>query len=301
MKKEGVQTDSDACRALIRQHSSSFYRSFRHLPPDRARAVFAVYAFCRVLDDTVDEAKSPREAAEAVDAMEKALLDAAAGKRGESPWERELAWAFASFKLETGPFLDQIRGQRSDLAFARPQDFAALDEYCYLVAGSVGLMLLPLLVESVPGAAVRDTAEKLGKAMQLSNIIRDIAEDARRGRCYIPEDLAREAGWTCPAPGADGGFPPEAGSDPALARVCEELAARAEAWYELFYAKIDQFAPFARRPLWLAATYYRAILDKARKKGWDVFAGRVYLSDAAKALLYVKSAFGIRKRHGERI
>jgi phytoene synthase len=169
------------CESIIRRHSGSFYRSFKRLPPGRAAAVFAVYAFCRLADDSIDVDHNPDQ----LDQLASRLQEFAAGRTPDEPLWRLLRWAFTTYDLEIAPFFEMIEGQRRDITFVQPETNQDLWDYCYLVAGTVGLMILPLLASPVT-AVHRRLAIDLGQAMQMSNILRDLAADYRLGRIYLP-------------------------------------------------------------------------------------------------------------------
>ena len=141
MIESNLQKDLDWCEALIQKNSSSFYRAFRNLSRERAQGVFAIYAFCRIADDAIDVDNNPK----AVLDMAEQLEDFARGETPDEPKWRSLHWAFDTFPLEIEPFRDMLKGQLQDSEFQQPKNFKALLDYSYLVAGTVGLMLCPIL------------------------------------------------------------------------------------------------------------------------------------------------------------
>ncbi|MDP2842706.1 MAG: phytoene/squalene synthase family protein [Acetobacterium sp.] len=184
MIDEAIQKDLNWCETLIQHNSSSFYRAFRKLPKEQAQAVFAIYAFCRIADDAIDVDNNP----EMVKALADKLAAFEAGETPDEPMWRALRWAFETFPLKIRPFQEMLIGQLLDVDFKQPESFNNLLDYCYLVAGTVGLMLCPLLAKPVTSEAEKLSVE-LGIAMQLTNILRDVGTDYRLNRIYLPEDL----------------------------------------------------------------------------------------------------------------
>jgi 15-cis-phytoene synthase len=282
--------DEEACRLLIRRNSSSFYRAFRGLPKERARGVFAVYSVLRLMDDAVDSGggeaalKPFEEGILALSRGEMPEAAAAAGTAGAA-W-RELSRAFRAYGLEAGPFLEMIEGQRGDIGFRQPEDLGELERYCYLVAGTVGLMILPMLAEGKNIAGLKRSAVALGEAMQLTNILRDLGEDSLRRRFYLPLGLCEKHGVS--AKDFEDPLP-----SPALKAACSELAGLARARYGTLWSALPGYAPWARRQVALAARYYGAILEAAEASGWDVLRRRVVVSDFKKALIALGFSPGI--------
>lgn len=274
MAGAGVKTCSEsdrrACEDIIRRGSSSFYAAFSTLPPEKAAAVFAIYSFCRIADDIVDEQADEAK----LESLAEEFEDMLNGKIADSPVLRCLHSSFERFGLNPLPFRQMLEGLKSDLTFARPKDFSELLEYCYKVAGTVGLMLLPVIAtenkDKLTGPAV-----DLGNAMQLTNIIRDISEDAARGRVYIPDELLKKHGLT-----AEDLL---AGSlrSGALAAAME-LADKADELYRSASRSISMYDEESRLPVLLAHAYYSGILSKARQAGEGIFDKRVYVDDEQK-------------------
>lgn len=250
------------CEEQVRRGSKSFHFAFRTLPREKASAVWAIYAFCRRFDDAVDEPAAP-------DDFDVLRLQWARFRAGETPdahmW-RALRWAFRRFGLETAPFDDLVRGLDGDRSFVQPPDDAALFEYCHLVAGTVGRMLLPVLATHGRDG-LRDTAVRLGDAMQLTNILRDVGEDVRMGRVYLPARAMEEEGVT-----ADGLAAQHASE--AFVALWERYARIAESWYDEFLATVPRYDADSRRPLRLAAKAYRAILHEVRRHDYDCLVNR---------------------------
>ena len=183
---------------------SSFYYAFLFLPPPRRAAITAFYAFCREVDDVVDEVSDPGVAATKLAWWHQEAAEACAGRPGH-PVTQALHPHLSTYGIELRQLHAVIDGCRMDLEQTRYLDFAALERYCYLVAGVVGEVAANIFGRSQDQTL--DYARKLGQAMQLTNIIRDVGDDARRGRVYLPlselqrfdvkahEILKRESPW----------------------------------------------------------------------------------------------------------
>jgi phytoene synthase len=174
------------CGRIVRASGSSFHQAFRLLPVERRRSLEALYAFCRVVDDAADE---PSGGAEALDRWRQELARAVAGT-ARHPVGVALADSVRRFAIPPRHLTEIVDGVAMDLVPQRFATFGELRRYCYLVAGAVGLATIPIFGCRDPRS--RDYAEALGIALQLTNITRDLAEDAERGRIYLPlEDLER--------------------------------------------------------------------------------------------------------------
>lgn len=265
------------CEAVIRRHSGSFYRSFKRLPPGRAAAVFAVYAFCRLADDSIDVDHDPDQ----LDQLASRLQEFAAGRTPDEPLWRLLRWAFTTYDLEIAPFFEMIEGQRRDITFVQPETNQDLWDYCYLVAGTVGLMILPLLASPVT-AVHRRLAIDLGQAMQMSNILRDLAADYRLGRIYLPAHELAARGIQSEDLG-------RATPTPALKSYWLELAQGALQRYEGVKRNLVSFDTKARLPVLLALLYYSHITLLGIKNPDIVLERRLVVPDSFKYWLYLKA------------
>ncbi len=274
-----LKADMAWCEAIIREHSGSFFRAFSQLPPARAQAVFAIYAFCRLVDDSIDVAHDVA----ALDHIAGQLQDFEAGQTPDEPLWRVLRWAFSTFPLEFGPFWEMIEGQRLDIEFHQPQTKEELLRYCYLVAGTVGLMILPLLAENLT-PKVRETAIDLGLAMQLTNILRDIGADYRLGRIYLPADELARRGINTEDLG-------QSRPTAALRQLWLDLADETLGRYQAILRNIVLFDPQARLPVILAILYYRHITLLGIKQPDKVLVRRFIVPDAVKLLLFGQAHF----------
>lgn len=258
-------TDFDYLEEIIRRNSASFYKAFRELPRDKAQAVYAVYAFCRLLDDTVDLDASP----DALERQRQRFEEVTAGIPQEDRLWKAFAEQYRKYGLEKEPFLMMIRGQESDLDFREPRTKEDLDRYCDLVAGSVGLMLLPILSRPENRESCRRYALDLGRAMQYTNILRDIGEDRANGRSYLPRKFF-EDGRTA-------------------GEVYRILGDEALLLYRRCEKEIGLFDRDSRFPLFLAIGYYRGILKKLYRQGFPGEKRRVYLNRLEKLLTYLQA------------
>jgi len=282
------------CRRLMAWHARSFDRAARLLPPATRDRVAVLYAFCRIVDDSVDEAPTPAAARAAIEALE-AEVRAASGRAAEPrATPRAVVEAFAAVlgpePLAIDAALELIHGVASDTERVRLADDRALLRYCYQVAGAVGLMMCPVL--GVTDRRALPHAIDLGIGMQLTNICRDVAEDASRDRVYLPTSRLR-------AHGVDPEALPSGGAPRlAVARVTGELLALADRYYASADAGM-RYIPLAPRQAILAASrLYRAIGLKLRRRGCDPLAGRTVVGPAEKAAWLLRALVdSLRPRH----
>lgn len=260
------------CREITRVASKTFFLASLFLAPEKRRAVWAVYAVCRTADDLVDTTAAPGERVARVDDLERKLLAAMAGNPTDPIF---IAYADASkrFAIPIEPALELLRGARMDITIRRYATYDALCEYCYLVASTVGLLVSPILGYASPAAL--DYGVMLGRAMQLTNILRDVGEDARMGRVYLPaEDLARF------------GY---AEDDVFAQKVDERFVAlmrfeieRVRAIYLEAEPGIALLSPESRYTVRLALSLYRRILRSIELNGYDVFTRRAFVPFRSK-------------------
>lgn len=252
-------TDAAEMRRIAAGSGSSFYWAMRLLPRERREAMFAIYAFCRAVDDIADgpapDARKRRE----LDAWrdEIARLEDGAPRTAVG---RALAAAGARFGLAREDLLAVIAGVEMDVTgTAQAPDMATLELYCARVAGAVGL--LSLHVFGADSAEARHGALALGHAMQLVNILRDVAEDATRGRLYLPRELLEEHGIAATEPRA-------VLRHPAAGRVCAALAEIAESRFAEAEAAFAACPRKPLRPAFAMMAVYRLLLGRLRERGW---------------------------------
>lgn len=266
------QQDFSYCETVIKKHSKTFYTAFSQLPKEKAQSVYAVYAFCRRADDLIDLAQDEAQ----LQVLADQLADFEKGIVADDPIWRALAVVFANFPMDIQPFYDMIAGQKRDVHFEQPKDLAELTEYCYYVAGSVGLMLLPIL--SSHAAEIQELAKKLGEAMQITNILRDIGEDYQMGRIYLPQDQMAAFGVTEEM--LNHRKPTQA-----LVAVWEELANYAETLYDESLVMLPLIDADCRPALLAAAMIYREHLPVIREKDYAMLNQRQTISKIRKLQL----------------
>ena len=272
-----------ACREIARVHSKTFYLSSLFLPPAQRRAIWAVYAFCRTADDIVDRVAPARERLAALDAWERKLLDAYEGRTSD-PVFVAFADAASRFAIPSQPALDLLRGARLDVTVHRYATYDDVREYCYLVASTVGLLVMPILGTVSPDAAGYGVA--LGRAMQMTNILRDVGEDARLGRIYLPIDDLRRFG--CEERTILAGV-----VDERFVALMRYQIARVRVMYAEAEPGIALLAPRSRYTVRLALSLYRGILERIEANGFDVFTRRAYVPLRAKLLTALAVAQGV--------
>ena len=274
---------ASASARLTRQSGSSFYYAFLILPEARRRAIYALYAFCRVVDDCVDEPDGEREAGLVRWTAE---LDRAYAGRPETELGRELAETVARFPIPRGAFEEIVAGCRMDLTTRRYATFADLRVYCERVASAVGLASIEIFGYDDP--RTRDYAVELGLALQLTNILRDIAPDARRDRIYLPlEDLQRygvsEAEMLAAV--ADQGAP----RSPGLRSLLAFEAERARSHYAAAARALPDRDRHAMRAAEIMGAVYRAVLEEWARRGHPVAGPRIQLSKPRKLWIALRT------------
>ncbi|AFY80942.1 15-cis-phytoene synthase CrtB [Oscillatoria acuminata] len=266
----------ELCRQITAKYARTFYLGTLLMPEAKRRAIWAIYAWCRRTDELVDGPGARFTTPETLDLWEGYLESIFAGTPIEDT-DVAMVDTVERFSLDIQPFRDMISGQRMDLYRSRYQTFEDLELYCYRVAGTVGLMSLPVMgiapvVRSSPWESsepVDPSAEAvaLGIANQLTNILRDVGEDARRGRIYLPLEELALFDYT---------------EEDLLNGVVDER------WQQLmrfqiqrarkFYVKAEKgilaLNPDARWPVWSATMLYSQILEAIERNEYDVFSQR---------------------------
>ncbi|HNF88788.1 MAG TPA: presqualene diphosphate synthase HpnD [Thiobacillaceae bacterium] len=265
------------CQERAAASGSSFYYSFRFLPTERRRAITAFYAFCREVDDVVDECRDPALARVKL-AWWRDEVARLYGGTPEHPVTRALAEAIGPFRLPEEAFVQIIDGMEMDLGLVRYDDFKALRLYCHRVAGVVGEVAAQIFGGSEASPLDRATlkyANRLGLAFQLTNIIRDVGEDARRGRLYLPRDELAEHGV------AEADLLAGRMSDH-FRRLMEFQYQRAVQTYEEAFALLPAADRRAQRPGLVMAAIYRTLLEEIRADGFRVLDRRIALTPLRK-------------------
>jgi len=273
-------TPDEYAQQKTAQSGSSFYYSFMFLPPPRRRGITALYAFCREVDDVVDRAVDPAVARLKL-AWWRQEIAAVYGGEPQHPVARALVPVVREFDLPQAHLQTIIDGMAMDLDHARYLDFAALETYCHRVAGVVGLLSAQVFGHAYPSTL--GYARDLGVAFQLTNIVRDVGEDARRGRIYLPqEDLAR---FGVPASTLTAGV-----VTPEFRALMTFEAQRARAWYDRAFAQLDPGDRHAQRPGLIMAAIYRTLLDEIERDGFRVLDRRIALTPLRKLWIAWKTA-----------
>lgn len=268
-------TPDEYCQDKAARSGSSFYYAFLYLPAQRRRAITALYAFCREVDDVVDEIRDPGVARTKL-AWWRAEVDRLAAGAPTHPVTRALAPHVEPFRLDRSRLTEVIDGMQMDLEQSRYLDFAGLRLYCHRVAGVVGLMAAEIFGRT--DEATLQYAERLGLAFQLTNIIRDVGEDARRGRIYLPhEDLQR---FGVAATDLLAGR-----ATPAFAELMRFQSERALAVYREAFALLPAADARAQRPGLIMASIYLTLLDEIRRDGYQVLTQRTSLTPVRKLWL----------------
>ncbi|HEY8322901.1 MAG TPA: squalene/phytoene synthase family protein [Ktedonobacterales bacterium] len=265
------------CQRITREIARTFYYGSLFLPAEKRRAAWAVYAFCRIADDIADERDLYPDPLAALQRWRLALLDAYAG-RPRGPVMRAWADTLTRYPIPLQPALDLLGGVEMDIAGASFARFDDLRLYCFRVAGTVGLLMAPVLgyrAEADAESAVARAAVDLGIAMQLTNILRDLAEDAAHGRVYLPADELAAFGYSRAEL-------ERSAITPAYFRLMRYQIARAEEYYTRGLRGVRLLDPDARLAITLSGSLYRAILRRIAQRPQDVFARRIHLSTPAK-------------------
>jgi phytoene synthase len=272
------QADLDEVEALVRKAGTSFYQGMRVLPPDRRHAMYAIYAFCRIVDDIADEDGVLPDKLRGLAAWRERIAGLYRGE-ADGPVTRVLVAATAQFHLREPDFVAVIDGMRMDAetVIVAP-GLATLDLYCDRVASAVGRLSVRAFGDTSDEAD--KVAHSLGRALQLTNILRDIAEDAERGRLYLPAEYLDQAGVPLD--------PAAALASPALPAACARLAADARAHFNDARKHMARCDQQAMKPARLMSETYAAILTCLEQSGWRDPAIRVSLPAWRKVWLLVR-------------
>lgn len=270
-----AQEDLDAVEKIVRSAGTSFYHGMRVLPPDRRHAMYAIYAFCRIVDDIADEAGDIETKRAGLAAWRDTIARLYQGQT-DGPVTRMLAAAVPRFSLRAEDFIAVIDGMQTDAeTVVVAPSMADLDLYCDRVASAVGRLSVRAFGDASPAAD--RVAHALGRALQLTNILRDIDEDAQRGRIYLPAEYLRDAGVP-----AD---PVAILTAPGLPAVCDRLATLAHGYFREAWETMDRCDRTAMKPARLMGATYDAILTALERRGWHALNQRVSLPKWKKLFL----------------
>jgi 15-cis-phytoene synthase len=261
--------------AITKSSNTSFYYSFSLLPRQKREAIHAVYAFCRYTDDIVDEGTDQHSK---ILRLRRWRMELGRALRGKSSYVilNQLGATARKFNIPVDHFYDLIRGMEMDLSKTRYETYEELYRYCYLVASTVGLMCRQIF--GYRNDSTRDYAVNLGIALQLTNILRDIKEDARRGRIYIPAEDLRLFGYTeedllaCR-------YTPE------FVNLMRFECDRASKYFDIARAALgneDKRFFFAARIMW---SIYAHTLERIKRSNYNVFERRISVPGLLKVLI----------------
>jgi squalene synthase HpnC/squalene synthase HpnD len=269
---EGVAASYAECARIAKESRSSFYLAFFGLRKEKRNALCALYAFMRLVDNVSDEPGGLESKRNGLARWRAMLDEAIAGRTSGSPILPALADTITRFEIPTRYFHDLILGAEMDLTVSSYATFDRLSEYCYRVAGTVGLTCLHVFGFRDPKAP--DFAERLGLAFQLTNIIRDVRGDFDMGRVYLPaEDLER---FGVSEPQLSGPITPQ------IRELLEFQADRAWSFYREGAPLVDRVDADSRATLWALIRTYSSLLERIEERDFDVFSTRVSLSSAEK-------------------
>ncbi|MES2077270.1 MAG: presqualene diphosphate synthase HpnD [Pseudomonadota bacterium] len=267
------------CQQKTAQSGSSFYYSFLFLTPERRRAITALYAFCREVDDTVDECTDESIARVKLAWWRNEIAAMYQGKQSH-PVTQALQPHLLTYDLQQQHLQAIIDGMEMDLNQTRYLDYPALQRYCWHVASVVGILSASIFGATKPETLVY--AEKLGHAFQLTNIIRDVGEDARKGRIYLPINELQQFNVTA--------------ADLLNARHSENFenlmkfqVARAQTAYDEAFALLPKEDRRAQRPGLIMAAIYRTLLTEVEADGYHVLKQRISLTPIRKLWLAWKT------------
>ncbi len=269
----------DYCQQKAAASGSSFYYSFLFLPPERRRAITALYAYCREVDDAVDETSDESVARTKLAWWRKEVAAMLSGAPTH-PVTKALLPHLATYALDGKHLMAIIDGMEMDLNQTRYLDYPALKRYCWHVASMVGI-----LSASIFGAMRPETlayAERLGLAFQLTNIIRDVGEDARKGRIYLPVNELQQFGVTA----AD---LLNARHNEGFEKLMAFQAERAQKTYDEAFALLPKEDRRAQRPGLIMASIYRTLLTEIENDKYHVLEHRISLTPLRKLWLAWKT------------
>ncbi len=272
-------TPDEYAQQKAAQSGSSFYYSFLFLPPDKRRAITAFYAFCREVDDVVDETQDVSVARTKLAWWRTEVVNIYQGNP-QHPVGKALQSVVTQFNIPQEKLHEIIDGMEMDLTHHRYADFQALQRYCYLVASVVGQV--SAMIFGYTDKKTLDYAHDLGMAFQLTNIIRDVGEDARRDRVYIPQDeLAQfnlQSSDILNTKYSDN-----------FSKLMQFQTARAQEFYATAFAALPAADRKTQRAGLIMASIYRTLLNEIEKKQFQVLHQRIALTPLCKLWLAWKT------------
>jgi phytoene synthase len=268
------------CRAVAKNRAKNFYYSFVLLEAAQKNAMCAVYAFMRYCDDLSDEPGATRTA---MDKWRHALDEALAGHPDSNPAWPGFLDSVQRYRIPHRYFYEMIEGVASDLEPRTIRTFDELYAYCYRVASVVGLTTIHIFGFTSPDAL--PLAEKCGIAFQLTNILRDVKEDAGLGRVYLPAEDLERFGVSVEDLGS-------ARKTEAFGELMEFEVARARRYYRESAPLLGLVQPKARASLWALIAIYSGLLERIAQSHYDVLARRISLTTAEKTWIVVRASLG---------
>ncbi|MBF0281813.1 MAG: presqualene diphosphate synthase HpnD [Zetaproteobacteria bacterium] len=275
-------TPRDYCEQKTRGSGSSFYYAFVFLEENKRRAMMALYAFCREVDDIADEIKDQQVAMQKMDFWSKEIVRTFQGSP-HHPVAQELHWAQQHFAMEASFFHDIMEGMLMDIHHQPIIDHAMLELYCYRVAGAVGL--LSSTIFGYKNLQTVQFSTKLGYALQLTNILRDLKEDARMGRIYLPQQ-ARIQHRIADQDMIDG---PDGAMNENMRNLLVFYGDAAESAYQEAIALLPHCDRESMRPSIIMAAIYHQQLVRIRQHGFDVWQHSGHISPLRKLWIAFKT------------
>ncbi|XP_014517812.1 phytoene synthase 2, chloroplastic [Vigna radiata var. radiata] len=277
----------DRCGEVCAEYAKTFYLGTQLMTQERRKAIWAIYVWCRRTDELVDGPNASHITPKALDRWEKRLYDVFEG-RPYDMYDAALSDTVSKYPVDIQPFKDMIEGMRLDLRKSRYNNFDELYLYCYYVAGTVGLMSVPVMGIAPESKAstesIYNAALALGIANQLTNILRDVGEDARRGRVYLPQDELAQAGLS--------------DDDILIGKVTDKWRSfmkgqiqRARMFFDEAEKGVSELSSASRWPVWASLLLYRQILDSIEANDYNNFTKRAYVGKLKK-LLSLPAAYG---------
>ncbi len=280
-------TPDQYCQEKAASSGSSFYASFRFLPLLKRRAITALYAFCREVDDVVDECHDETVARQTLNWWRSEVSQMYQGKPGH-PVTQALAALLNDFNFPQEYLLEIIDGMEMDLDTHQYADFTALSLYCYRVASVVGLLSAEIF--GFQNRATLKYAHDLGMAFQLTNILRDVREDAERGRIYLPQDELEKFGVSI----QDLRHPV---SSDAVQALFQFQAERAREYYRKAFSELPEEDRYPQRTGLIMAEIYQSLLDEIEEDGFRVLEHRIKLTPFRKLWLAFRAAWREKQRY----
>lgn len=261
----GIKDDYYYCENIIKKNSNTFYKAFSLLKKQKADAIYAIYAFCRLSDDSIDKYNS----FEKLSKIKMNLDNFNNNKIPDEPLWRALKDVFNKFDMNIKPFYEMIEGQELDSNFRNIKTQNELLDYSYYVASTVGLMILPIIATKNHEKLIKSSIS-LGKAMQITNILRDIGEDLENNRIYIPKEILDKFNYSYK------NLEDKIINDEFI-NLWEYEAGIAQNHYDIFYKEVNLFDKDAILAVYASAKLYNEILNSIRKNNYNCFTKKNYV------------------------